>query len=78
MYERAKELDKTLQEWSEGGDGRGGCDIVSSTVNAHKLTSQLMMSIGVRDHRIRYGYRQGRRREQAPLHLPLNLFLTFH
>lgn len=25
---RPKELDKTLQEWSEGGDGRGGTDVV--------------------------------------------------
>lgn len=31
LQNRPKELDKTLREWQEGGDGSTGCDAVGST-----------------------------------------------
>ena len=29
---RTKELDKTLKEWQEGGDGQAGVDVVCATI----------------------------------------------
>lgn len=64
---RPKELEKTLREWQEGGDGIGGVDIVSVAISMIVFLAGAEKGAGMRDNRVRHGHRQSRCTIYCPL-----------